>query len=75
MASNGTTTTVKDYTASIFFLNEEERQTTITHLFVLLRKFDKSELDDVETNASSWLFYLLESLVEDEIKHKGDFGE
>lgn len=71
MASNGTTV-LTDYTSSIFVTNKDERQTTISSLFALLRKFDKTELDEAEIKASSWLFYLLESLVEDEIKNPKD---
>ena len=71
MQSNETTV-LTDFTSSIFVTNKDERQTTIQSLFVLLRKFDKTELDDAEVKASSWLFYLLESLVEDEIKNPKD---
>lgn len=71
MASNGTTVQT-EFTSSIFVANKDERQTTIQSLFVLLRKFDKTELDEAEVKASSWLFYLLESLVEDEIKSPKD---
>lgn len=72
MLTNETTATLTEFTSSIFVTNKDERQTTIQSLFVLLRKFDKTELDEAEVKASSWLFYLLESLVEDEIKSPKD---
>ena len=64
-----TTTPFSEYDSANFFLNQDERETTITSMFNVLRQAvhsNSGELQDEDRDSISWCIYVVQSLVSDD---------